>query len=242
MARMEGSARLRKISALLDDSRSTQEIVYAVRDEYGLAHTVFHLGQTAVGRLDRPFVRTTYPGSWVSRYLLMSYVDIDPVAVEGFQRQLPFDWRDLKVSDKAAALMREAAEHAIGLSGFSVPVIDRLARRSLFSVTSMMDGDAWSAFLAGNADELVEIASRLHHCGLREAVGDEASLPPLSPREIECLMWTARGKDYQDIAQILGLSGHTVRSYLKSARYKLNCSSLPQAVARAFQVKLIADE
>lgn len=239
---MEGSARLRKISALLDEGLSTQEIVYAVREEYGLAHAVFHLGQTAVGRLDRPFVRTTYPESWVSRYLLMSYVDIDPVAVAGFQRQLPFDWRDLKITDKAAALMKEAAEHRIGLNGFSVPVVDRSARRSLFSVTSMEDGDAWSSYLAAHADELVEIASRLHHCGLREAIGDDATLPPLSPREIECLMWTARGKDYQDIAQILGLSGHTVRSYLKSARHKLNCSSLPQAIARAFQSKLIADE
>ena len=39
-----------------------------------------------------PYIRLTYPASWIKRYLQMGYVDIDPVVREGFLRTLPFDW------------------------------------------------------------------------------------------------------------------------------------------------------
>jgi|HubBroStandDraft_4_1064222.scaffolds.fasta_scaffold1061727_2 DNA-binding CsgD family transcriptional regulator len=55
----------------------------------------------------------------------------------------------------------------------------------------------------------------------------------LSPRERECLLWTARGKTYTEIAMILGLAYGTVKTNLDASRYKLNCATLPQATAIA---------
>ena len=61
----------------------------------------------------------------------------------------------------------------------------------------------------------------------------------LSRRERECLKWAARGKTYNEIGMILGLSFGTVKSYLDSARFKLNCATLSQATARAVAVGIL---
>ena len=61
----------------------------------------------------------------------------------------------------------------------------------------------------------------------------------LSQRELSCLKWAARGKTYNEIGMILGLSFSTVKSYLDSARYKLNCANLPMATARAVAIGVL---
>jgi DNA-binding CsgD family transcriptional regulator len=226
----------------MESSDDVQEIIDRIRDIYGLLHCVFHLGQTKVDALDRPYVKTTYPDSWVSRYLLKGYVNVDPVAREGFLRMLPFDWSELEIDDAAVEMMQDAAQFDIGASGYSIPVIDRSARRSLFSVTSNLTGEAWKDFLEAHSGDLQEIAHRVHRKALEDLHRETDPMPPLGPREIECLMWTARGKDYLAIAEILGISGHTVRGYLKSARFKLECATLPQAVAKAVSLKIISGD
>jgi LuxR family transcriptional regulator, quorum-sensing system regulator CinR len=65
---------------------------------------------------------------------------------------------------------------------------------------------------------------------------------PLSPRERECLMWSARGKTYAEIALILGVSFATVKVYLDAARYKLNCATLQQATAAAVALGILTTE
>ena len=69
--------------------------------------------------------------------------------------------------------------------------------------------------------------------------GDEARPVVLSPREIECLEWLARG--YQDgrIAGQLNLSRSTVRLHLANARRKLKAKTREQALVRALQWRLI---
>ncbi|MAZ19143.1 LuxR family transcriptional regulator [Oricola sp.] len=223
----------------VENSGDVQEAITRIRDLYGLHHCVFHLGQTHVDTLDRPFVKTTYPDAWVSRYLLKGYVTVDPVAREGFLRMLPFNWQDLEYGEEQAEMMRDAVQYDVGTSGYSIPVVDRQARRSLFSITSTLGGDEWKDFIEMNGPELQEVAHRVHRRALEEIFGEVDPMPPLGPREIECLTWTARGKEYTVIADILGLSGHTVRGYLKSARFKLECATLPQAVAKAVALKII---
>lgn len=55
----------------------------------------------------------------------------------------------------------------------------------------------------------------------------------LSQRECECLLWSARGKTYGEIAIILGISFNSVKTHLDHCRYKLNSANLPQATATA---------
>ena len=65
----------------------------------------------------------------------------------------------------------------------------------------------------------------------------------LSDREYECLFWIAQGKTYSEIAMIVDLSFGTIKTYLDSARRKLNDSvNLPQAVFVASQSGLFNND
>jgi DNA-binding CsgD family transcriptional regulator len=64
----------------------------------------------------------------------------------------------------------------------------------------------------------------------------------LSPRERECLLWTARGKTYIEISMITGIAYGTVKSNLDAARYKLNCATLAQATATAVALGLLTPD
>ena len=54
----------------------------------------------------------------------------------------------------------------------------------------------------------------------------------LSPRELECLEWAARGKSTWDIGQILGITRRTAAFHLDNAKAKLGVHSICQAVAQ----------
>ena len=61
----------------------------------------------------------------------------------------------------------------------------------------------------------------------------------LAPREAQCLSWTMEGKTAWEVGAIVGLAETTVVSYLRSAMWKLNCTSKHQAVVRALRLGLI---
>ncbi len=61
----------------------------------------------------------------------------------------------------------------------------------------------------------------------------------LTPREREVLLWTMDGKSAGDVAQILGLSEHTVVFHLRNVARKLDASTKHQAVLKALALGLI---
>jgi DNA-binding CsgD family transcriptional regulator len=60
--------------------------------------------------------------------------------------------------------------------------------------------------------------------GLGSAQSEE-SVPVLSDRQRECLLWVARGKTSAETAMILGIATETVIQHLKMARerYQVHC-------------------
>ncbi|TDK37500.1 LuxR family transcriptional regulator [Rhizobium deserti] len=61
----------------------------------------------------------------------------------------------------------------------------------------------------------------------------------LTDRETDCLTWTAAGKTSAEIADILGLSEHTINHYLNRAAKKMDSVNRTQAVAKALRMGLI---
>jgi DNA-binding CsgD family transcriptional regulator len=68
---------------------------------------------------------------------------------------------------------------------------------------------------------------------------DDPEVPRLTPSEREVLKWTMEGKSSGVVAQILGISKHTVSFHLRNAREKLNVSTKHQAVFKAVSLGLI---
>lgn len=215
------------------------DALMAFQHVYSVDYVTYHLAQTIADSVDAPFVRTTYPDVWVSRYLLNSYVKVDPIVREGFARQLPFDWTEVEPAPEAYAFLIDARKHGLGGSGYSIPVTDKAKRRALFSINSGYAAAEWRSFVDSCRDEWLELAHLCHRKAVFELHGKNDPVPNLGPREVECLHWTALGKDYKEIALILGISEHTARDYLKTARFKLGCATLSAAVTRAVQLRLI---
>ncbi|WP_373236394.1 helix-turn-helix transcriptional regulator [Cohaesibacter celericrescens] len=227
-----------------DAIRNAETVELAItlfRDSYHLGHVTYHLAQTIAGELqiDSPYVRTTYPSDWVARYLMRGYVNVDPVIKEGMLRSLPFDWAEIEPSEAAIAMLIDFQDFGLGAGGYSIPITDKVGRRALLSLNSKPAEDDWDKIVAQYKQDWAELAHVLHKKAIFEQFGDNDPAPVLSPRELETLYWTAQGKDYKEIAIIIGISEHTVRTYMRSARYKLDCSNLSQAVAKAIKLRLI---
>ena len=62
-------------------------------------------------------------------------------------------------------------------------------------------------------------------------IGDTHNISHLSPRERECLLWSALGKTTKEIASILDLADSTVNEYIAGAMKKLGATTRAQAVA-----------
>ena len=226
----------------LDLSTCTvQQAVQDIADVYGVEFVTLHLFRSGDDAQNKPYVRTNYPDAWVSHYLLNDYVRIDPVLQMAEHTAGPFCWSVIDPEPHQLGMMEQAFKHGVGPTGFSVRHVDAIGRRSVlsFNAQSAPDGATWTPYVTQNRDGLIALAHKVHHKALSEIYGEDDALPQLSPREVECLKWTAEGKAHTDIAIILGLSDHTVRGYLKDARMKLDSVTLAQAVSKAASLGLI---
>jgi DNA-binding CsgD family transcriptional regulator len=57
----------------------------------------------------------------------------------------------------------------------------------------------------------------------------------LSPRELEVLLWAAKGKTYEETASILNLKFSSVHTYMNTLKLKLNATNITHAVALAYE-------
>lgn len=234
-----GSSRSELLLNIIDE-QDMDEAVRLIRDIGQYEHAVYHLAHRTNAPTDMPYFKATYPYSWLGYYLEKEYFEIDPVILDGFHRSEPFFWSELeRKSDRHDTFFKDAFEHGIGRTGFSVPLNDRAQRKALFSVTSNMDEENWQSKIGCEREMLVQIGGVLHRKAVRQVYGTDTG-PSLAPREIECLYWTARGKDCASVADIIQLSEHTVRDYLKSARHKLGCVTIAQTIHEATKHRLIS--
>jgi len=63
-----------------------------------------------------------------------------------------------------------------------------------------------------------------HQCFCKLHLSNPKNIPSLTKRETEILLWVARGKSNSVIAQILGISHHTVDTYMRRIFFKLGSS------------------
>jgi DNA-binding CsgD family transcriptional regulator len=219
---------------------SLEAAILELREVFKVQHIIYQAARFGARSIDDPFIRLTYPGEWVKRYLTKGYMNVDPVVREGFKRTLPFDWSEF-IGESAAeqAFFMDALQHGVGPNGLSIPLISREGHRALFSVCAGGTAAEWSQWKDERLSALIETANRLHQRAIETIFETKPDKAKLAPREIECLHWIAQGKDTVEVAMILGLSQHTVRTYLKAARFKLSCATIAAAVHKAAQLGII---
>lgn len=218
-----------------------RELIGAMRDAYGLAHVVYHAIHLPGTGDPNPILLLTYEPDWVRRYTERNYFRIDPVVACGRCGFLPLDWTDVdRGPPDALRFFKEAESYGVGRNGLTIPIRGPAGERALLSITSNMPARSWRDLRLEYMREFQFIAPFLHDQAVRLA---GLRLPTLrrqlSPRESETLQLTACGFAPKQIAADLHLSATAVRLYLQSARLKLECSTLNQAIAKAVSLEII---
>jgi len=189
------------------------------------------------------FLATNYPVSWREQYTTEHYVSIDPVVQQAAQRLTPFLWDrtiDRRTLTPTQKKFFSEAEGQGVLMGGSVPLRGPGRCMATMSVSTNCEAEKFSALWFMNRHNLHLLACYAHERLIPMLFAEKReSLFSLSPRERECLLWTARGKSAWEIGEILTLSQSTVEEYLGTACKKLNVRSKIQAVVIAVMNGLI---
>ena len=225
------------------DERPLNEILTTLARDLGLTHISFiRLAKGESEDLSTLTAVVTYPWSWQLRYFERNYVKIDPVIKRGRQAVLPYDWQELVSEDAAVTgFLEDAKTHGLGNCGLSIPIRGRKNWVSIVSFNSSHTNEEWEIYKAKNISKLNIISLLIDNAAARDFALPRPEIK-ISERELQCLIWSARGKTYKDIADILGVSFSTVKFYLDTARHKLNCINVTHTVAVAIATGIIPSQ
>ncbi|MDP9632457.1 UNVERIFIED_ORG: LuxR family transcriptional activator of conjugal transfer of Ti plasmids [Ensifer adhaerens] len=188
------------------------------------------------------FAVTDYPAEWQRHYFERSYMRLDPVVTGARRVNEAFPWSvDQQRRGACSDLRRfytEAADFGIQ-SGVTIPV---RAGHKRFSIVTLCTASS-KALLSDIELNAVEgaWAGALVHAKFSEVPDEIVTRAEidLSWQERLCLSWSAEGKTMLEIAMLEGIAKTTVRFYIDKAKKKLGVMTLPQATAKATDLKLI---
>lgn len=226
----------------IEELRDVKAAIERIRDALGLSHVAYHATSVPTLTERGPYIATTYDPLWVRRYIDENYQSLDPVVLASLRGFIPIDWRLLDFgSRQRVEFMMEAKEFDISANGMTIPIRGPAGEHALFSINASSDETCWDTYIEESKGELHLVAHFLHN-RIRTVEGlDESSQRiKLSPREVDVLYWLARGKTFEDVADILAIASRTVRAHVESARYKLNATNSVNAIAKALSAGLIA--
>lgn len=179
---------------------------------------------------------SNYPIEWTTHYLQNHYEHLDPVIAKVLGDPEPFEWGPGVVpstlSPQQLELLEDAAFFGIRY-GFTIPIHDGRGAIAAITYASHERGPTFRLCIEQNGRVLQLMALYFHAHARRKLITDRlVDGVALSPRELECLEWAARGKSARDIGQILGITRRTTAFHLDNAKAKLGVRSICQAVAR----------
>ena len=238
--RLDDSATRLTDTILGYNERDLSETLKEIASDIGVSHISYiRLAQDKSTDTSILTASVTYSKDWTLRYFLKQYVNTDPVIAHGREAVLPFDWEIFKDGNPSVlAFLADAANHGVGRNGLSIPVRNRKGMFSVVSFTSDRSKIEWERYKNENNLKLQLLAVLIDSAA---NINFKLPSPPvkLSRREEQCLIWAARGKTYQEIAEILDLTFGSVKTHLDTARHKLHCMNLTHAAAVAVATGVI---
>jgi LuxR family transcriptional activator of conjugal transfer of Ti plasmids len=186
-----------------------------------------------------------YPSAWTTHYLQSHYERFDPVIIQALSNPEPFEW-GLGVGSLAPSKSQELFEEAARFGirhGFTIPIHNNSGPVAAVTFAADERRPQFERTISEHA-RVLQLMAMYFHAHAQRRIGSNRPIAgaSLSPREAECLEWAAQGKSAWEIGTILGISRHTVATYLENAKTKLGVRTIVQAVARATASKLIRQQ
>jgi DNA-binding CsgD family transcriptional regulator len=189
-----------------------------------------------------PIIINNYPDDWTRYYLERGYIAVDPVFASIQSHWSPIVWDCLpemvSLDGVQKRVMDEASESGLH-NGVSIPLHGPNGDAFIVSMASDYAGDVG---VRQNLGQVRLVAAQFFFSlgDIWKAKGWASQVPSLTPRERECMQWTAVGKSAWEIGQILNISEATVRFHLSNAFARLGASNRIAAVVRAVRWGLVS--
>jgi LuxR family transcriptional activator of conjugal transfer of Ti plasmids len=235
----------RRLFERLHDSRSQSEACEALQETTDALdlNTFTYCAFPREHPAKPPIFISTVPGTWLARYTSEHYYRLDPMIPRVWQSVLPFAWgsnESFRGLDEAQLrIFSEGREFGIHYC-FSVPIHAVNGRIASMSFCSQQREADFLSLVDRLRHELHLTALHFHANVQRLEAQEATASMQLSPREVECLQWVARGKTRWQIARIVGISERTVGFHLDNAKRKLAVGATAQAVAKSVGLGLLA--
>ncbi|QHQ36869.1 LuxR family transcriptional regulator [Algicella marina] len=200
-------------------------------------HHLPPMGATDEGRVR--VVSHGYPGDWTEKYIRSKLFRIDPMPAVAFRQEMPVYWSEVinerGHGDKERAFLANLSQAGLG-DGLAIPAFGPGGRNGYFGL-----GFGGARIETGRGTRtILQCACQAAHQRYCILMRESLPVPPaLSQREIEILEWVARGKSNTVIADILGLSSHTVDAYLRRVFVKLGTTDRITAAIRGLGMGVI---
>jgi LuxR family transcriptional regulator/LuxR family quorum-sensing system transcriptional regulator CciR len=178
-----------------------------------------------------------FPESWLCDYVNERLYEVDPIPAYAAHATEPFRWSDIaKLTPLTAPetdFLKRLLQQGLG-DGLALQVFGPNMRNGYVGVGFASSDPDLSG---GDIRELQAAAQAAHlrYCTLVPVATPEA----LTPREREVLGWIARGKSNSVIAEILGVSPHTVDTLVRRIYGKLEVADRTTAAIRGIGAGLI---
>lgn len=185
-----------------------------------------------------------YPDDWMDYYREQNYEDIDPVRKALMLTNEPFTWEEIhryrEVGKTETHMMGEAQDAKL-LDGIGLGIHCPYGEVIGMGFASSHGGVCVDEY---SKARIRILATEFHYAFMKINAHRMRKRPcPLSPREIDVLLWLARGKTAPEISAILSVDGsiavRTVRFYHQNIYAKLEVTSVPQAVAKALTLGIL---
>ena len=230
-------AMMESLSAITDRG-ALATAISKLTDHFETEHVVYH----SVSSAGEEFAAATYSTEWQRHYERESLTRIDPVVRGCLMSYAPVPWERLDWSTPMAArMMSDAIEAGVGNQGFSVPIRGPDGQFAVFTLSHKASDAAWKRQSQEMMSDALLVSHMLNQKALELVDGaDGRVVGYLSPRESDVLSLLAVGYTRSQAADYLGISSHTVRVYIESARRKVGATNTLHTVARAQSLGLLS--
>lgn len=184
--------------------------------------------------LSESVVITSAPSDMIKRHDESGRAKANPVIDHLRKTGAPFEYRfdedsDVETDGEAGAIINVLRDYDL-CTWLAIPVFTPGRGESVISFM----GNRVQASI-GEFGEISYLAAIAQDQLAAVSAQEIAPQSPLTERELECIIWTSAGKTSVEIANILGLSEHTVNHYLNNATRKCGTVNRTQTVASALR-------
>lgn len=226
-------------------SRSVEdwrENVFQMGRELGYEQTLLAIlpNKNTPIEAEHAFLHSNYSTVWRDRYDAEKFHHIDPTVSHCLNKSTPLIWSPgLFASRRQKEMYEEATSHGIR-SGISLPIHGANGELGMLCFVSDTRPDShFHEKAMGNLPTLSFFRDFVLESSLKFMKPSRDNEISITPRELECLKWSAAGKSSWEIGNILRCTEANVNYHFGNIRRKFNTNSRQQAIARAIKLGLV---